>query len=95
MLQSPQQEHVSEIPDDSVSWKVLQVWLWHVSNLASDAALVAAAQRNPFINVRKFKAATNFPGQRLIINRGLGKVISEHNMLQCGTSRLLNIRYIV
>jgi hypothetical protein len=67
MSQSAQQEHVLEIPDNSVSWKVLQVWSWHVSN----AALVAAAQRSSFINVRKFKAATNFPGQRLIINRGL------------------------
>jgi hypothetical protein len=86
MSQSAQQEHVSEIPDDSVSWKVPQVWLWHVSNLASVAVLVAAAQRSPFINVREFKAATNFPEQRLIINRGLRKVISEHNMLQCGTS---------
>jgi hypothetical protein len=86
MSQSAQQEHVLEIPDDSVSWKVLRVWLWHVANLASDAVLVAAAQRSPFINVRKFKAATNFPGQRLIINRGLRKVISEHNMLQCGSS---------
>jgi len=86
MSQSPHQEHVSEIPDNSVSWKVLWVWLWHVSNLASDAALVAATQRSPFINVKKFKAATNFPGQRLIISRGLRKVISEHKMLQCGTS---------
>jgi len=62
MSQSPQQEHVSEIPNDSVSWKVPWVWLWHVSNLSSDAALVAAAQKSPFNNVRKFKAATNFPG---------------------------------
>jgi len=62
MSQSPQQEHVSELPDDSVSWKVPRVWLWHVSNLTSGAALVAAAQRSPFINVWKFKAATNFPG---------------------------------
>ena len=86
MSQIPRQEHVSEIPDDSVGLKVPLVWLWHISNLRSDAALVAVAQRSPFISVWKFKAATNFPGQRLIINRGLRKVISEHNMLQCGTS---------
>jgi hypothetical protein len=58
MLQSPQQELVSEIPDDSVSWKVPRAWLWHVSSVASDAAIVAAARRGPFISVRNLLLLT-------------------------------------
>ena len=33
-------------------------------NPAQDAALVAEAQRNPFISARDLKAATGFPGQK-------------------------------
>jgi transposase-like protein len=39
--------------------------LWRVSSPAQDdAALVAEAQRNPFISERDLKAATGFPGQK-------------------------------
>jgi transposase-like protein len=38
--------------------------LWRVSSPAQDAALVAEAQRNPFISARVLKAATGFPGQK-------------------------------
>jgi transposase-like protein len=37
--------------------------LWHVSSPAQNAALVAEAQRNPFISARELKAVTGFPGQ--------------------------------
>jgi hypothetical protein len=44
--------------------------LWRVSSAAEDAALVAAARRNPFASATKLKAATNFPGQkRTVISR--------------------------
>jgi len=36
--------------------------LWRVSSPAQDAALVAEAQRNPFVSARDRKAATGFPG---------------------------------
>jgi hypothetical protein len=39
--------------------------LWHISNPAQDAALVAEAQGNPFISARNLKAATGIPGQKL------------------------------
>jgi len=35
-----------------------------VSSPAQDAALVAEAQRKPFISTRYIKAATGFPGQK-------------------------------
>ena len=38
--------------------------LWHVSSPAQDSALVAEAQRNPFISARDFKAATRVHGQK-------------------------------
>ena len=38
--------------------------LWRVSSPAQDAALVAEAQRNPFLSARDLKAATGFPGQK-------------------------------
>jgi transposase-like protein len=38
--------------------------LWRVSSPAQDAALVAEAQRNPFVRARVLKAATGFPGQK-------------------------------
>jgi hypothetical protein len=38
--------------------------LWHVSNPAKDAALVADAHRNPFVSARDLKAATGIPGQK-------------------------------
>ena len=44
--------------------------LWHVSNPAQDATLVAEAERNPFFSARDLKAATGFPGQKdTIISR--------------------------
>jgi hypothetical protein len=36
--------------------------LWRVSSPAQDAALVAEAQRNPFVRARDITAATGFPG---------------------------------
>jgi hypothetical protein len=41
--------------------------LWHVSSPAEDAALVAEAQRNPFVSTRDLKAATGFPGQKTML----------------------------
>jgi hypothetical protein len=41
--------------------------LWHISNSTQDAALVAEAQRNPFISARNLKAATGIPGQKLTL----------------------------
>jgi hypothetical protein len=41
--------------------------LWHVSSPAQDAALVAEAQRNPFISARDFKAAAGFHGQKRMV----------------------------
>ena len=38
--------------------------LWRVSGPAQDPALVAEAQRNPFVSARDLKAATGFPGQK-------------------------------
>jgi transposase len=38
--------------------------LWCVLSPAHDAALVAEAQRNPFISARDLKAAAGFPGQK-------------------------------
>jgi transposase-like protein len=38
--------------------------LWRVSSPAQDVALVAEAQRNPFVSARVLKAATGFPGQK-------------------------------
>jgi len=38
--------------------------LWRISSPAQDAALVAEAQRNPFISAGDLKAATGFPGQK-------------------------------
>jgi len=38
--------------------------LWRVFSPAQDAALVAEAQRNPFVSARDLKAATGFPGQK-------------------------------
>jgi len=38
--------------------------LWCVSSPAQDAALVAEAQRNPFVSARDLKAATDFPGKK-------------------------------
>jgi hypothetical protein len=44
--------------------EILYKWTnWKVWYPAHDAVLVAKAQRNPFINARELKAATNFPGQ--------------------------------
>jgi transposase-like protein len=44
--------------------------LWRVPSPAQDAALVAAAERNPFFSDRNLKAATGFPGQKdTIISR--------------------------
>jgi transposase-like protein len=42
-------------------------WLCRVSSPAQDAALVAEAQRNPFISARLLKAATGFPGQKTML----------------------------
>jgi hypothetical protein len=41
--------------------------LWHVSSPTQDAALVAKAQRNPFISARDFKAAICFHGQKRMV----------------------------
>jgi transposase len=41
--------------------------LWHVSSPAQDAALVAEAQRNPFVSARDIKAAIGFPGQKTML----------------------------
>jgi len=38
--------------------------LWRVSSPAQDAALVAEAQRDPFVSARDLKAATGFSGQK-------------------------------
>jgi len=38
--------------------------LWCVSSSAQDAALVAEAQRNPFISASNLKAAAGFPEQK-------------------------------
>jgi hypothetical protein len=44
--------------------------LWHISNPAQNAALIAESQRNPFTSERELNAATNFPGQkRMVISR--------------------------
>ena len=44
--------------------------LWCLSSPAQDSALVAKAQRNPFVSARDLKAATDFPGQkRMVISR--------------------------
>ena len=44
--------------------------LWRVSSPAQDAALVAEAERNPFLSARDLKSATGFPGQKdTIISR--------------------------
>ena len=40
-----------------------------MSSPSHDAALVAEAQRNPFVNARDLKADIDFPGQKLIISR--------------------------
>jgi transposase-like protein len=51
-------------------WRDVQVGrrrgtgLWRVSDPAQDDALVAEAQRNPFVSARDLKAATGFPGQK-------------------------------
>jgi hypothetical protein len=41
--------------------------LWHIFSPAQDAALVAEAQRNPFISAESLKAATGFPGQKTML----------------------------
>ena len=41
--------------------------LWHVCSPAQDAALVAEAQRNPFISASNLKAAAGFPGQNTML----------------------------
>jgi len=41
--------------------------LWRVSSPAQDAALVAEAQRNPFVSARDLKAANGFPGQKTML----------------------------
>ena len=38
--------------------------LWRVFSPAHDAALVAEAQRNPFVSARDLKAATGYPGPK-------------------------------
>jgi transposase len=38
--------------------------LRHVSSPAQDAAVVAEAQRNPFVSAGNLKAAAGFPGQK-------------------------------
>jgi len=41
--------------------------LWHVSSPTQDAALVAEANRNPFVSARDLKAGTGFPWQRRMV----------------------------
>jgi len=42
----------------------IRTGLWRVSSPAQDAALVAGAQRNPFVSARDLKADSGFPGQK-------------------------------
>jgi len=44
--------------------RLRETGLWRVSSPAQDAALVAEAQRNPFVSARDLKAAIGFPGQK-------------------------------
>jgi hypothetical protein len=52
--------------------------LWRVSSPAQDAALVAEAQRNPFVSARDLEAATAFPGHKPHLFRDLRKQVSGH-----------------
>jgi len=44
-----------------------------LSGPVQDAALVAEAQRNPFVSARDLKAATGFPGQKTTLISRLKK----------------------
>ena len=60
----------TEIPEEWASLKAQGTGLWRVSSPAQDAALVAEAERIPFLSARNLKAATGFSGQKdTIISR--------------------------
>jgi len=69
--------------------------LWRVSSPAQDAALVAEAQRNPFVSARDLKAVTGFPGQKTRLFRDLKYPLSEHDTLRWRSFSLTNINYTI
>jgi len=64
VLKSPARAWLQKYRRDGHAGRCRGMGLWSVSSPAQDAALVAEAQRNPFISARDLKAATGFPGQK-------------------------------
>jgi hypothetical protein len=67
--------------------------LWRTSSPAQDAALVAEAQRNPFVSARDLKVDSGFPGQKSMVISRFKEHLSGHDKLHGRSFSLTNINY--